>query len=162
MNGIDSTFQEKTKKYPKGLRARKQKSGNVFYYFDDGKHETPLGADYDLAIVKYRYLNRDLEGYKIEAPGHHLYRHFDSHGILLYVGISFNPIVRLEKHRNTSLWFYNIARIEVQRFDTLAESEAAERAAIKEELPLFNLRHAPERTRSYAKKMRKPTQGADS
>jgi hypothetical protein len=160
----------KPEKIPKGFRTRKQRSGVTFYYFDFGKHraEVPLGSDYGIALDQAKHLalgrygahrgcaDAVLAGYKLAEPAHYLYRHFDEKGLLLYIGISFNPVSRLERHRKLSAWFHNIARIEVQRFETLEESEKAERSAIKAEFPLFNIRHAKPRARSYAKKLRTP------
>lgn len=43
------------------LRARRQKSGVVFYYYDHGgspRKETPLGKDYGLAVVKWAEIER--------------------------------------------------------------------------------------------------------
>lgn len=44
---------------PKGMRARRQKSGKVYYYLDTGakpRHEIPLGADYVAAVRKWAEL----------------------------------------------------------------------------------------------------------
>lgn len=52
---------------PKGLRARKQRSGKVYYYYDTGKkprHEIPLGDDYPMAVKKWAELEIDA------APRH--------------------------------------------------------------------------------------------
>lgn len=44
----------------KGFRARKQKSGKTYYYFDTGVKEVPLGADYTLAVKKWVELSMDV------------------------------------------------------------------------------------------------------
>lgn len=67
-----------------------------------------------------------------------LYRHFCTNGTLLYVGISMSPLARAAAHKQ-SPWAYDIARIEMEWFDTRAEAEAAEREAIKTEGPAHNL-----------------------
>ncbi|SCX92270.1 Phage integrase family protein [Nitrosospira sp. Nl5] len=44
---------------PKGMRARVQRSGRVFYYLDSGskpRHEIPLGSDYTSAVMKWAEL----------------------------------------------------------------------------------------------------------
>jgi excinuclease UvrABC nuclease subunit len=69
----------------------------------------------------------------------HLYRHFDSGGTLLYVGISLSAFQRLAGHRINAHWFEQIKRVEMQTFATRAEAKAAERAAIEKENPLFNI-----------------------
>lgn len=43
----------------KGFRKRPQKSGRVYYYFDAGKREIPLGPDYTLAVKKWVELSQD-------------------------------------------------------------------------------------------------------
>ena len=139
------------------MRKRVQKSGNARYYFEIGGHprrEIPLGGDYEIALAKWAVLSRRPEEYTCLAPAHCLYRHFDSNGILLYVGISLNSAYRQEQHRKNSAWFYSIARIEVERFASRDEASAAERAAIKSEFPLFNLRLAHEKRIRAAKALR--------
>jgi predicted DNA-binding transcriptional regulator AlpA len=73
---------------------------------------------------------------------HHLYRHFDSDGKLLYVGISLSFIARLSEHAVRSGWFWKIARVEVTGYATEADALVAERIAIHQERPLHNIRHA--------------------
>jgi hypothetical protein len=68
-----------------------------------------------------------------------LYRHFDSEGCLLYVGISLNAIARLANHRLTSHWFETVARVEIERFRSRQAALAAERKAIRTEKPLHNI-----------------------
>lgn len=49
-----------------GFRARVQKSGKTYYYFDTGgkpRRETPLGPDYVLAVKKWADLiNEQFKG----------------------------------------------------------------------------------------------------
>ena len=47
---------------PPRMRARRQKSGRVFYYYDAGgkpRREIPLGSDYTIAVRKWSELHRD-------------------------------------------------------------------------------------------------------
>lgn len=81
---------------------------------------------------------------------HHLYRHFDESGKLLYVGISLNAVSRLVGHKRASPWVWSIARMEVETFPTREQAEAAERAAIRNDRPLFNATHADKSLRSLA------------
>lgn len=67
-----------------------------------------------------------------------LYRHYDSAGNLLYVGISLSFFRRLMEHRDGSGWFMDIARVDIQWFDSEMEAEEAERVAIMKEAPLHN------------------------
>lgn len=46
---------------PQGMRARKQKSGTIYYYYDHGgrpRKETPLGSDYVEAVRKWAVLEK--------------------------------------------------------------------------------------------------------
>jgi hypothetical protein len=67
-----------------------------------------------------------------------LYRHFNKEGRLLYVGVSLTAIKRLVEHRNGCAWYRQIARIEVEWFDTRDEALAAEAEAIRTEKPRYN------------------------
>ncbi|MEO1720939.1 MAG: hypothetical protein AAFR84_00890 [Pseudomonadota bacterium] len=70
-----------------------------------------------------------------------LYRHYDADGVLLYVGIALNHVSRLSQHMASASWFYEIARIEVEHFDSRLAAETAERIAIRDERPLHNKAH---------------------
>lgn len=71
-----------------------------------------------------------------------LYRYFDSDDVLLYVGISLNAILRLAQHSYSGAeWTARIARSTFNHFSTRSEALAAEKAAIKNEKPLFNVVH---------------------
>ena len=67
-----------------------------------------------------------------------LYRHFDSTGKLLYVGIARNWIARLEAHQG-SVWFKRITEVRLQHFEDEAGARLAEEMAIRSERPLFNV-----------------------
>ncbi len=70
-----------------------------------------------------------------------LYRWYDADDQLLYVGITNDPHVRQSSHAKKSSWadFAHHARIE--RHPSRALAEAAEKAAIESERPLFNHVH---------------------
>jgi hypothetical protein len=72
-----------------------------------------------------------------------LYRHYDKHGRLLYVGISLSAVKRLAAHRAGSDWARAIYRVQIQTFTTRAKALKAELRAIKNEGPLFNIQGAP-------------------
>lgn len=67
-----------------------------------------------------------------------LYRHFDSKGRLLYVGISLSAIARLAAHRKSANWFNSIAWIEVEKFVSRHDALIAETHAIRTENPIWN------------------------
>ena len=67
-----------------------------------------------------------------------IYRHYDKDGVLLYVGLSRNPIKRLGQHRVHSLWFYSISRMEIEWAKTREDAAEKEYRAVRREKPLFN------------------------
>jgi hypothetical protein len=69
-----------------------------------------------------------------------LYRHFDRRRRLLYVGMSLNTLNRLIAHRDVAHWFDHIAYVEIEQFDCRAQALNAERVAILNEKPAFNVR----------------------
>lgn len=72
-----------------------------------------------------------------------VYRQFAADGRLLYVGCTSNPLRRMEVHASKSRWFREIARIEIEWFDSGDEALAAELEAIRTEGPVHNVRGVP-------------------
>lgn len=69
-----------------------------------------------------------------------LYRVYDSAGALLYIGISFKPLIRLADHRRTKHWFGDAAKVTFEYFANRAEAEMAEIQAVTTENPQHNIR----------------------
>jgi hypothetical protein len=67
-----------------------------------------------------------------------LYRHFDGAGKLLYVGISLDVLRRLGQHRRSSVWFDDIARVEIEHFADWDSAKEARRKVVAEEKPIFH------------------------
>ena len=76
------------------------------------------------------------------AKTHQLYKHYDSEGVLLYVGISLSATNRLYQHKSESHWYHNIARVDIENFPSRVELMAAEIKQIRELGPLHNIREA--------------------
>lgn len=72
-----------------------------------------------------------------------LYRHFDSAGTLLYVGITAWQSDRDVGHARTSAWVPFADHVTAQWFPSREAAFAAERQAIQSEVPVFNKQHAP-------------------
>lgn len=70
-----------------------------------------------------------------------VYRHYGARGVLLYVGMSLQVLMRTRQHSIRSLWFDEIVRIDITRYDTRAEALAAEKDAIATEKPRHNIMH---------------------
>lgn len=77
-----------------------------------------------------------------ESDVHALYRFFDAGGDLLYVGITSDPGRRWGNHANSKPWWHQVDRIEIERYPDRASVLAAERKAIHDEHPKYNVVHA--------------------
>lgn len=72
-----------------------------------------------------------------------LYRHYDAHGRLLYVGVAVNTKKRLQEHAAAgAVWVSDVARSTFERFRTHKDVLDAEIMAIKNEAPLWNILHS--------------------
>ena len=74
-----------------------------------------------------------------------LYRLYDVDDRLLYVGVAFNPEARWKQHARykADLWWHEVQRKTVQWFFSRLDALHAETAAIKTELPRYNIIHRP-------------------
>lgn len=80
-----------------------------------------------------------MTGVSNSEDKHHLYRHFDADGNLLYVGVSISSLRRLSQHKLNSHWFDKIANVTIQKFSSRFAALTAETNAIREEKPLYNI-----------------------
>lgn len=89
-----------------------------------------------------------------------LYRHYDSNGELLYIGISLSAIRRLGEHAGRSHWYEDIVRVEIDTYPSIEAARDAERVAIKRERPKYNLklRNDPEEEWQRKKRERRERQ----
>jgi predicted GIY-YIG superfamily endonuclease len=74
---------------------------------------------------------------------HALYRFFDAGSDLLYVGVTNDPGRRWGQHANDKPWWHEVDHIEIERYPDRESVLAAERKAIQEEHPRYNVVHAP-------------------
>lgn len=72
-----------------------------------------------------------------------LYRAYDDRDRLLYVGISDGEFIRLAQHAAAAPWTVYTVRITLTRYPLRADAEAAERAAILGEDPVWNYQGRP-------------------
>lgn len=82
-----------------------------------------------------------------------VYRHFDHHGVLLYVGITHDPEERARMHGHTSPWFAWSVACAVEWHESRQDALDAESTAIRDERPLFNVSQSlvdPSRAAEYA------------
>lgn len=74
---------------------------------------------------------------------HDLYRFYDAHDRLLYIGISLNAAQRASQHKADKPWWDDVDRMVVDHLGDVTRSEAmrVERDAIVDERPLYNVVH---------------------
>jgi predicted GIY-YIG superfamily endonuclease len=82
---------------------------------------------------------------KLFTELHVLYRLYDQHERLLYIGITNNPCLRFRNHQLTSEWWADAARCTFEYFPNRVWLQNAERSAIQRERPLHNKRHDSKR-----------------
>lgn len=70
-----------------------------------------------------------------------LYRYYDDQGCLLYVGISLSAVKRASQHKSESHWYCQAATITIENCKTRIEAEKKEIAAIRKEMPKYNVVH---------------------
>lgn len=82
-----------------------------------------------------------VDPYDLESVA--VYRLFDEHGFLLYVGIAADVKARFAQHSKDKPWWPDVARWEVTWFRDRASAAAEEARAIVEEAPAYNVSGAP-------------------
>lgn len=75
------------------------------------------------------------------SDGTWLYRMFDEEKNLLYIGISKDAFVRFSQHERSKPWIDDVSSWTREKFNTRRAALIAEKRAIKQERPLFNVVH---------------------
>lgn len=70
---------------------------------------------------------------------HWVYRCYDNQGRLVYVGSTADLFGRLDQHRKTSWWAPTVARVTAKVYPDGPTGRVAEREAIRDEVPRWNL-----------------------
>ena len=68
-----------------------------------------------------------------------LYRYYDAQGVLLYVGITKDPAARRRHHQLHSEWYPHAGEPLIEWFEDRKSALKAERDAIRNEAPVFNV-----------------------
>ena len=68
-----------------------------------------------------------------------LYRLWDTHGQLLYIGITTHVPSRMRQHRKDKPWWNQVANITSEQYATRKEAEQHEKHAIRHEHPKYNI-----------------------
>jgi predicted GIY-YIG superfamily endonuclease len=79
---------------------------------------------------------------------HALYRFYDRHGTLLYVGLTLDPSARWATHSKEKPWWLKVTDIRIEHFPDRESVEAAEKRAIRAENPRHNVTHSWKRAYS--------------
>lgn len=85
--------------------------------------------------------------YHDQADASAVYRIYDKHGALLYIGMSYDPETRVRVQRREKPWGHQIARHEVDWHPNRAASQRAERLLIEGLQPRHNVTYTPEHRR---------------
>lgn len=73
---------------------------------------------------------------------HWVYRLFDAYGVLLYVGMTRDPVNRFSTWRNnTPAWWGDVSRIDWRKYPDYEQAKQAETFAIRSEGPRHNKLH---------------------
>lgn len=70
-----------------------------------------------------------------------LYRYFNAEDELLYIGISLCAFTRLRQHIGIDEWAGQITKVTIEHFANRSAALQAERKAIREEKPKYNIYH---------------------
>jgi hypothetical protein len=79
-----------------------------------------------------------------ETQANSVYRYYDRHKILIYVGITCRGAMRNRQHNDDKAWWPFVAEQVVDHFDTRAQARAREIELIQQFRPPFNKQHNPE------------------
>lgn len=74
-----------------------------------------------------------------------LYRLYGADNVLLYVGIAGKPDSRWKQHSRQKEWWPKVTRKTLAWYETRAEAEAEELAAMAAERPVYNVAGSPHR-----------------
>lgn len=124
------------------LRAREQRQrGNGPPRLDEGvQSRAPAAGGTTFERLVHARPSEPLDAGVGNRTGTTLYRFFDDRDRLLYVGISSNPGRRFSQHGLAKPWWDQVARSTMEHFPTRSLAEMAERQAIWDENPLYNIR----------------------
>ncbi|WIC40283.1 GIY-YIG endonuclease [Gordonia phage Holliday] len=76
-----------------------------------------------------------------KTQGQFLYRFYNRAGVLLYVGITDNPLRRWKEHSKSKPWWPEVSQLTQDWYPDRASVEAAERHFIVNEHPKYNIVH---------------------
>lgn len=87
----------------------------------------------------------------------YVYRYFDSAGKLLYIGTTGDPYTRWTQHRRRSPWAADVASVSLEWFAYEDLAYLRERALIRAEAPLYNIKSTPAYDAAQGHRLRRST-----
>lgn len=112
-------------------------SSRVPHCWDEKKVKT-RGFDW---FTEYSIQHGYPDGYGYAAPQFVLYRMFNAHGELLYLGQTISPRTRMKNHAQQRDWWHEVVNITLERFCSSQELNRVEKIAIQTEHPRYNKQH---------------------
>lgn len=79
-----------------------------------------------------------------EQAGNSVYKYYDSHKILIYVGITKQGMGRNRQHNADKVWWPFVAQQEIEHLESRDAAAAREIELIRRHRPPFNVQHNPE------------------
>lgn len=149
VNGGEASTYTLTYDYA-GIAAMRQEISDAIAYYQgkwEGAHR-PRGGSMHPADLAFRRGEIPWPAAYVPAPGEPrtkrcaVYLHYDADDVLLYVGITDDPVVRGKRHASRSTWAQFAARHEGVWCDDRPAAERKEVELIKTLRPLFNDKHA--------------------
>ena len=70
-----------------------------------------------------------------------LYKYYDDHDRLLYIGIAWDELERRREHKKSDIWGVDIRRVEVAHYANRTMASAEERLRVQAERPLWNIHY---------------------
>lgn len=85
----------------------------------------------------------DHQSTQIQETPTSVYRYYDKHGVLLYVGITGRGMARNAEHNKTQEWWPYVTRQEVDHYKSRRAAGNIEKQLIQQHRPPFNVQHNP-------------------
>lgn len=81
----------------------------------------------------------DVARHDTDPRPHVVYRFYGDAGELLYVGISLAAVQRMSAHKSNQPWWPDVARVDFVHYPDREAARAAEKVAIQDERPRYNI-----------------------
>lgn len=98
-------------------------------------------AGVETATVFAKEVSAPMTSPASEVYPNSVYKYYDVHNILIYVGITRNGILRNRQHNSDKPWWLCVARQEVEHFDSREAAHIREVELIRLYRPPFNIQH---------------------